>query len=170
MILGKLKTEKFLFHIWTVSERIQLYTISRSKYFLIANPDLEFISFPQAQGFSIFSNLSKFIWAKFIYAYPIISFGIRKDCKFHANLEWNEAVCKQLMMERLWQRGSTYNDVKLGVDVDDPPVLVTHGQGRDVVIHKHVEGLDYGCLRGSLSKQITSLTDLLRCTTSQTKN
>lgn len=47
----------------------------------------------------------------------------------------------------------TYNDIKFGVDVDDATVSITDGQGRDVVIHKHVQGLDDRCLRSGLSKK-----------------
>lgn len=52
----------------------------------------------------------------------------------------------------------TYNDIKFGVDVDDTTVGITDGQGRDVVIHKHVQGLDDRRLRSGLPKHTTICT------------
>lgn len=51
----------------------------------------------------------------------------------------------------------TYNDIKFGVDVDDATLGVTDWQGRDVVIHKHVEGLNDRRLRSGLPKKHNNL-------------
>ena len=49
-----------------------------------------------------------------------------------------------------WFFSSTHNDVKLGVDVADAPVVIQDRQGGDAVLHEQVEGLDQRHVLGHL--------------------